>query len=123
VQNIPTDGRPIYVRLWSFVNGAWLNPPQDYVYSALAAAVMPPIIAPAAGTYKKSVTVNMASGTPGATLYYTLDGSVPTVGSATTFKFVKPFALTKTTTVKAKATKSGVPDSTVTAAAYTVTKK
>jgi membrane-associated protease RseP (regulator of RpoE activity) len=123
VNNLPTDGRPIYVRLWSFVGGTWFNPPLDIVYNALAANVQPPIIAPGSGSYKKKVTVNMATGTPGATIYYSLDGSIPTVGSATTFKFVKPFTLTKTTTVRAKAVKTGIPDSPVASAGFTLHKK
>ncbi len=123
VSNIPTDGRPIYVRLWSYVGGIWFNPPQDYVYNAQAASVLAPVISPPTGIYKKKVTVNMASATSGATLYYTLDGSMPTVGSPTTFTFVKPFRLTKTTSVRAIATKGGIPDSPVTVAGYTITKK
>jgi hypothetical protein len=84
---------------------------------------MTPVIAPASGKYKKKVTVNMATGTPGATIYYTKDSSTPTVGSATTFKFTAPFALTATAIVKCKAVKTGVPDSPVASASYTITKK
>ncbi len=120
VSNIPTDGRPIYVRLWSLVSGTWVNPPQDYTYQAEAAGVMPPIIAPATGTYKKKVTVNMATGTPGAIIYYTLNGTTPTTSASV---FSKPFTLKQTTTVRAIAIESGVPDSPVAAAGYTITKK
>ena len=119
VGNIPTDGRTIYVHLWSLIGGSWSGPP-DYIYTAFPANVIPPIIAPASGKYKKKVTVNMASGTPGASLYYTVDGSTPT---SSALLFTTTFTLTKTTTVKAIAVKAGVPSSPVTAATYTITKK
>jgi hypothetical protein len=111
------------VRLWSFVGGTWFVPPLDVTYNALAANVQPPIIVPPTGSYKKKVKVNMATATPGAAIYYTLDNSTPTLGSATTFLFTTPFTLTTTTTVRAKAVKTGVPDSPVTAVGYTIKKK
>jgi kumamolisin len=119
VTSLPTDGRNIYVRLWSNVAGTWYNPPQDYVYQALPAAVAPVLFAPSSGTYKKKVTVNMATTTSGATIYYTTNGATPTTAST---KFTHTFTITKkgTTTVKAFAVKSGVPDSFVTSASYTI---
>jgi hypothetical protein len=117
VRNIPTDGRNIYVRLWSLVGGTWYNPPQDYIYTAQPLIVMTPGIAPTSGTYKKKVTVNIATQTPGATIYYTIDGTTPTTAST---KFTGPFTLTTSKTVKAKASKSGVPDSVVATATYKI---
>ena len=117
VRNVPTDGRNIYVRLWSLVGGKWYNPPQDYTYTAQPLIVMTPGIAPSSGTYKKKVTVNIATQTPGATIYYTTDGSTPTTAS---IKFTGTFTLTASKTVKAKAFKSGVPDSSVATATYTI---
>ena len=119
VSNLPTDGRTIYVRLYSKVNGVFYNPPRDYTYTAAALNVQAPIISPASGAYKKQVTVNMATQTPGATIYYTTNGSTPTASST---KFTGPFTLkTKgTITVKAIAVKPPVPDSPVTTATYTI---
>ncbi|MEY2539089.1 MAG: hypothetical protein QOG67_2829 [Verrucomicrobiota bacterium] len=119
VTNLPTDGRNIYVRLWSFVGGVWYNPPQDYVFIAQRGNVMTPIIAPKSGTYKKKVLVSMACGTPGASIHYTLDGSVPTANSGV---YGSPFPITHkgTTTVRAKAFKDLVPESPPTAASYTI---
>src|SRR5712691_3689947 len=34
VSNVPVDGRTIYVQLYSFINGAWSSPPQNYTYKA-----------------------------------------------------------------------------------------
>ncbi len=126
VKNLPTDGRNIYVRLWSRIGTNWYTPPQDYTFVAQALAVQAPIIAPAGGTYHKTVTVNMASGTPGAAVHYTTDGSTPTAASPT---FSKTFALTntgKTTltkSVRAIATKTGVPSSQVVTTVYTILNK
>jgi photosystem II stability/assembly factor-like uncharacterized protein len=117
VSNLPTDGRTIYVRLYSKVNGVFYNPPQDYTYTAQPLIVMTPGIAPNSGIYKKKVTVNIATQTPGATIYYTTDGTAPTTAS---IKFTGPFTLTASKTVKAKAFKSGVPDSLVATATYTI---
>ncbi len=119
VGHIPTDGRPVYVHLWTYIAGTWSGPP-DYVYTAAPLNVIPPIIVPASGSYKKKVTVNMASGTPGATIYYTLDGTTPTSAS---MKFIGTFSLTQTKTVRAIAVKVGVPDSPVASASYTITRK
>ncbi len=119
VRNLPTDGRPLYVRLWSRVNGVWYNPPKDYTFFAVATNVQTPLFAPAAGTYHKQVTVNIASGTPGATIHYTIDGTTPTAASPV---FTHTFVLTQTKTVRAIATKTGVPNSPVASATYTVLK-
>ena len=122
VSNLPTDGRALSVRLWSLVNGAWYNPPRDYPYIAQPVIVLTPVISPASGKYKKKVTVNMADGTPGATIYYTTDGSTPDV---TKTKFTGPFTLGRgTTTVKAIAVSPSVnppvPNSNVASTTYTV---
>jgi kumamolisin len=123
VSNLPTDGRNIYVRLWSKIGGVWFEPPQDYTYTAAAIAVLPPVISPPSGKYKKKAVVSMTCATPNATLLYTLDGSIPTTNS---ILYQSPFAITKkrgTTTVRATAFKAGAPDSPSVAATYTITRK
>ncbi len=39
VYNIPTDGRIIYVQLWTHTNGAWQTP-QRYTYHAYATSLV-----------------------------------------------------------------------------------
>ena len=34
VYGIPTDGRTIYIRLWTRKSGVWQTPPFDYAYQA-----------------------------------------------------------------------------------------
>src|SRR5439155_2867579 len=40
-----------------------------------------PVLSPASGTYTSSVCVTITDSTPGATIYYTTDGSTPTTAS------------------------------------------
>lgn len=76
-----------------------------------------PTISPAAGTYSAAQTITLASGTSGASIFYTLDGSTPTSGSTA---YSAPFSLSSGATVKAIATKSGLSNSGVLAATYVI---
>ena len=40
-----------------------------------------PFISPVSGTYAKGLSITISDGTPGTTIYYTTDGSAPTVAS------------------------------------------
>ena len=57
-----------------------------------------------AAEFETSASVTLTCSTAGASIYYTLDGSTPTVSSTL---YTGPITLTKTTTVKALAAKSG----------------
>ena len=57
-----------------------------------------------AAEFGTSASVTLTCSTAGASIYYTLDGSTPTVSSTL---YTGPITLTKTTTVKALAAKSG----------------
>ncbi len=59
-----------------------------------------PVITPAAGTYTSQQTVTITSPTVGGVLYYTLDGTVPTVFST---PYTAPLILTTSKTVEAVA--------------------
>jgi len=80
--------------------------------------VATPTISPAGGTFAGSVTVTLATTTPGATLRYTLNGSDPT---STSTVYSAPLTLSASATVKAKAFKTGVTDSLTASAAFTIT--
>lgn len=80
--------------------------------------VAAPVLSPAGGTiYTNSVTVTASCATDGAVIRYTTNGSDPTE-SSTTFP-AAGLTLTQTTTVKARAFKSGMTASSVTSATYT----
>ena len=48
------------------------------VYTMNFGTLAPPTISPGAGSYTSSVTVTLTSGTPGATIRYTTNGTTPT---------------------------------------------
>jgi len=71
----------------------------------------------AGGSFSAPVTVSMACTTSGASIRYTLDGSTPTA-SATAYSTA--ITISSTTTVKAIAVKSGLDNSSVSSATYTI---
>jgi alpha-tubulin suppressor-like RCC1 family protein len=94
--------------------------PSDSVtpsYWISGGTVAAPTATPAAGTFTSAPLVTLASATSGASIRYTLDGSDPT---ATSPLYRYPFVVAATTTVKARAFKTGMTQSTVTTAAYAV---
>ena len=76
--------------------------------SVLVSQVTTPVISPTAVSGGQQVSIS--SGTSGATIHYTTDGSTPTASSTT---YTAPFILTSSQTVKAIAVKSGMTDSSV----------
>jgi beta-glucanase (GH16 family) len=63
-----------------------------------------------------AVIVTLASATPGAAVYYTVDGSTP---SASSQQYQAPFLVASNLTLKAIATAAGKADSTVTSQSFT----
>ncbi|MDD5687534.1 MAG: chitobiase/beta-hexosaminidase C-terminal domain-containing protein [Elusimicrobia bacterium] len=94
----------------------------NYIQLIKANADLPvvsiPTISPNAGTYTSSVTVTLSCTTSGAAIRYTTDGTDPT--SLSTL-YSAPFTLTASATIKARAFKVAMTDSSVNSAAYTVT--
>ena len=81
-------------------------------------SVATPTFSPAAGTYTTAQNVTISCETSGATIYYTTDGTAPTTSSSV---YSSPIAISETTTVKAMAAKSGMTNSSVATATYTIT--
>lgn len=86
--------------------------------SVSAPAAPTPVITPAAGSYVGAQTIAISDSAPGATIYYTQDGSAPTNGSTL---YTGPFSISTSQTVKAIAAVSGSLNSLVASAAYTIT--
>jgi mono/diheme cytochrome c family protein len=77
---------------------------RDWIVSLPGPHVLsPPEISPPGGDFSKPVAVNLKS-EPGAKIYYTLDGTVPTIDDAL---YQQPFTLKNPTIVRAKAFKEG----------------
>jgi hypothetical protein len=71
----------------------------------------------AAGTYSSVQTVSISDTTAGVTIYFTTDGSTPTIGSTV---YSVPITVSVTETIKAIAVVSGYSNSPVASAKYTI---
>lgn len=91
------------------VNLTWTN--------GAATTVAAPSFSPLPGTYYGAVNVTLSSSTPGASIYYTTDGSTPTTSSTL---YSAPFAVSQTSTVNAIGIKNGLTNSSVATAVYTI---
>ena len=74
-----------------------------------------PTFSPAAGSYSSALTVTISSATSGVSIYYTTDGTTPTVASSL---YTGPIAVATTETVRAIATEVGLFNSSVASATY-----
>jgi len=131
IQNDPTNNHP------SVVAGSFADPTMGGVLPAATQqwwinllesrklripvitqpTVAPPTIAPAGGTFTNSVTVTLTCSTAGATIRYTTTGSSPTASSPV---YSKPLAVTSTSTITAKAFKTGIATSASATATFTI---
>ena len=107
-----------YVTIYQTLSGKLVA---QYKYgmdgSAPVQQVAAPTFDPAGGNYTTAQNVTIACATAGADIYYTLDGSNPTTSST---KYTGPIAVSTTTTIKAIAVKSGMSNSVVASATYTI---
>jgi hypothetical protein len=92
------------------------SPAASATYTILVPAAAP-TFSPAAGTYASAQSVTLATATPGATIYYTIDGSAATTSSTL---YTTPITLSSTTTIRAFAAASGFSDSAGVSATYTI---
>jgi mono/diheme cytochrome c family protein len=74
-----------------------------------------PTLSPNGGEFTGSVTVTLADAVPGTSLYYTLDGSVPSTNS---LRYNGPLTLTNSTAVHVIAVKPGYAESAVAVAGF-----
>jgi hypothetical protein len=75
-----------------------------------------PSFTPSGGTYSTAQSVTLSDSTPGAAIYYTTDGSTPTMAST---QYAGPIPVSQSTTLNAIASTGG-PPSPVASSAYTL---
>jgi len=79
--------------------------------------VATPASSPSGGTFTGSVSATLSTATPGAVIYYTLDGSVPTTSSN---QYTTPISISATSVLKAIGIKGGYANSGVLTAFFTI---
>jgi hypothetical protein len=84
------------------------------------AKVATPTANPPTGAVASGEAITLSTATEGASIYYTTDGNAPTKSSTLYSDSDKP-KITAATTIKAIAVKTGMTDSNVLTAAYTIT--
>jgi hypothetical protein len=78
-----------------------------------------PMFNPAPGTYTSAESVTLSDTTPGAVIYYTTNGSIPTTSSSV-FSASKPIQVSATTTIEAIAVATGYNNSALASGVYTI---
>jgi hypothetical protein len=76
-----------------------------------------PTFTPGSGIFGEALFVTLATATPNASVYYTTNGTVPTVSS---IKYTGPIPFSATGTIRAITTASGYTNSGVSSATYTL---
>jgi sugar lactone lactonase YvrE len=89
-------------------------------YQVMYPKVATPVISPASGTYATDQVVSISCSTSGATIYYTTNNATPTTSSAV---YTAPIGVAGngvSVTVRAMAAQSGMTDSSVAVATYSI---
>ena len=128
------DHRSFYLYGYSFaINGSKtiqsITLPKNRNVVVLAIDVSPavagpppaatPTMSPSPGTYTSAQSVTLLDSTPGAVIYYTTNGTTPTVSSAQ-YNPGTPVPINSTTTLQAIAVASGYNNSAVASGTYTI---
>jgi hypothetical protein len=111
-----------YTNQYQSSNGSfnWKTHIGSFKFSSCGTAgtVATPTFTPPAGTYSSGQSVTISTTTLGASIRYTTDGSTPT--STLGNLYVSPVSVSSSLTLKAIAYKTGMTDSPVASAAYTI---
>jgi len=96
------------------VKGTWSATKNAVTPQTVAA----PVITPAGGTFTASQSVTITCATSGVTIKYTTDGTTPSSSAGNTYSAA--ITVSATSVIKAVAIKSGMTDSSVTLASFTI---
>jgi hypothetical protein len=125
----PTTASPVYstpitvsatetLKAEAVATGYVTSPVATAGYSIQPYAAIP-TISPKGGTYSTAQSVTLSDATPGATIYYTTDGTTPSTSSPV-YSPGTPITVSSTETVKADARATGYFRSVVASATYTI---
>ncbi|VVB55690.1 Uncharacterised protein [uncultured archaeon] len=106
------DGKTVYEGLHNLPVSSLCGPSKTP-----STIVSPPTFSPSPGTYSNSKNIVISTGTAGATIRYTTDGITP---SETSRIYTSAIPISSTTTLKARAWKTGFTPSTITTATYSI---
>lgn len=101
---------------WDFTDVWTINPAKNDGYPTFLMQTQTPTASYESGRYENEISVALSSVTPGARIYYTLDGSKPTENS---YSYNGAIKVSKTTTIRAIATADGCKASEVASYTYT----
>jgi hypothetical protein len=104
------------LRAIATATGLAASAPASGAYT-IGKVVATPAFSLAPGSYTSAQSVAITDITPGATIYYTVNGTAPSTAST---KYVSPIAVATSETIEAIATASGDTNSAIGTAAYTI---
>ena len=116
LMTVPLNGGSANTIVFSNPNAAGYAPGLDNITVSLGANTSP-AISPAPGTFKSGQVVTITDTTPGATIYYTTDGTTPTASSKA---YSGPILVFASETIQAIAVAPGYPSSLIASAAYVI---
>jgi len=96
----------------------WTDSPVTSATFTITGQVATVQFSPVEGTFDTSATVTLSTPTDGAQIYFSTDGTDPTVGNGTLY--AGPISVTTTQTIKAIAVKQGWDNATVASATFTI---
>jgi hypothetical protein len=99
--------------------GPYNNPydPTGTNYQGIT-SVSTPIFSLPSGVYNSDQNVGIVDSTSGSTIYYTIDGSIPTTSSTVYIGPISILGPSTTETINAFAVKAGLTDSSIASATY-----
>jgi hypothetical protein len=115
---VPLEGSgALTIQAYATENGYVASQTASATLTANFPVAATPAFSLAAGSYSGAQSVTISDSSPGATIYYTIDGSTPTTGSNV---YSSSVSVSATETVKAVATAPEYAKSAVATAAYTI---